>query len=411
MTEPRTTALQKLEWTMEDLPPGARISVHTVHTVDGATITGFLYVTDRTDTVLCLTHPREVFSTHYLIPELLQGRWAVWTQTCRAVGSDLRLEHEIAVLDVAAGTNFLHMHGFKRIILLGNSGGASLCALYNEQSMLAPQDRLKTTPAGRPTRLGETSLPQAAGVALLAPHPGQGVVLQNSIDPSVHDESDPLSTDDDLNFLDPRNGYRDGPLGSSYAPEFVTRFRAGQRIRVERLDQLARKLCSERKRLRATDLEAAGYAARAAAAHTPVMTIWRTDADLRCWDLSLDPSERRLGSVWGRNPFSSNFGAIGAGRFCTPDAWLSTWSGITSRANLFRTAPFVEQPCIQMEYTGDNAVFPEDATKIFSLVRANEKERHFVRADHFGRALHGGEPHGRADAGRLIRDWLSRTFG
>jgi phosphatidylglycerophosphatase C len=70
----------------------------------------------------------------------------------------LRLEHEIALLDVAAGINFLRDSGFKRIILGGNSGGASLYAFYNEQSLLEPARRLERTPGGRPTGLAKARL-------------------------------------------------------------------------------------------------------------------------------------------------------------------------------------------------------------------------------------------------------------
>jgi hypothetical protein len=405
-----TAGFRNAGWTLQDLPPSVRLSVHTLATVDGAAITGFLYSNGQPDIVLCLMHPREFLVTHYLIPELLFNGSAVWTQTSRAVGSDLRLEHEIALLDVAAGTSFLHAQGLTKIVLIGNSGGASLYSLYNEQSLLDPESRLNVTAAGRPTKLSEANMPVACGIAFVAPHPGQGVVLQHCIDPSVVNEADPLSTDPSLNFLDPRNGYRDGAQGSSYEASFVTRFREKQRARVERLDETAHALISARKKLRACVKAGDEFAARAAAAHTPIMTIWRTDADLRCWDLSLDPSDRHVGSVWGRDPFISNFGAVGAGRFCTPEAWLSTWSGITSRANLFRTAPAIEQPCIQIEYSGDNAVFPSDGAKIFSAIRSTLKERHTVPGDHHGRALRQGEAGGRARAGQLIRTWIAEQF-
>ena len=103
------------------------------------------------------------------------------------------------------------------------------------------------------------------------------------------------------------------------------------------------------------------------------MTIWRTDADLRCWDPSIDPSDRKLGSVWGKDPFATNYGAVGFARFCTPEAWLSTWSGHSSRANLFETAKAVQQPCLLIDYTGDNTVFPADCTAIFdTIASANE---------------------------------------
>ena len=410
MNDKETAGFRNAGWTMESLPPEVRLSVHTLLTFDGAAISGFLYSSGSADIVLCIMHPREFLVTHYLIPELLLGGWAVWTQTSRSVGFDLRLEHEVALLDVGAGMSFLHAQGFKTIILVGNSGGASLYALYNEQSLLAPEHRLEVTPAGRPTKLREATFPAASGIALIAPHPGQGVILQHCIDPSVTSEADPLSVDPRLNFLDPRNGYRDGPQGSSYDAGFVVQFREAQRARVERLDKAARAMISERRKSRESAKVANDFTVRAAGSHTPVMTIWRTDADLRCWDIALDPSDRLVGSVWGRDPFISNFGAVGAGRFCTPDAWLSTWSGISSRANLFRTGAAIEQPCIQIEYSGDSTVFPSDGTAIFSVIRSTSKERHIVRGDHHGRALQKGEPSGRAQTGRLVRAWVNEKF-
>ncbi len=104
------------------------------------------------------------------------------------------------------------------------------------------------------------------------------------------------------------------------------------------------------------------------------MTIWRTDADLRCWDPSIDPSDRKLGSVWGKDPFATNYGAVGFSRFCTPEAWLSTWSGHSSRANLFETATAVQQPCLLIDYTGDNTVFPADCAAIFDDHRVVEQD-------------------------------------
>src|SRR5262249_55381524 len=159
--------------------------------------------------------------------------------------NDLRLEHEIALLDVAAGINFLRDAGFGRVILVGNSGGASLYGFYNEQSLLAPERRLERTPGGRPTGLAKARMSTVDAVALLAPHPGQGIILQNCIDPSVTDEADPLSVDPTLDFVDERNGYRPGPAGSRYSQSFVASYRAAQRARVERLDALARDLIAE----------------------------------------------------------------------------------------------------------------------------------------------------------------------
>ena len=393
---------------MEGLPEGTEVSVHPLRTSDGAGVNGFLYSRGPTDTVLCIMHPREFLATHYLIPEILVAGRAVFTQTSRSVGSDLRLEHEVALLDVAAGIAFLRRAGFRRVILVGNSGGASLYGFYNEQSLLAPGDRLERTPGGRPTGLREADMPVVDGVAFVAPHPGQGIVLQNCIDPAVADESNPLSTIPELDFLDSRNGYKDD--GSKYEADFIERYRAAQTDRVARLDAVARDLIKERVAARKRFKDGGAREDRIAGAFAPSITVWRTDADLRCWDISIDPSDRKVGSVWSKDPFATNFGVVGFARFCTPESWLSTWSGLSSRANLARTAASVQQPCLFVEYTGDTVVFPADAERTWQAIPSPGKQRLRIQGDHHGQPLAPGEPPGRELAGQAVRDWLGQHF-
>ncbi len=405
-----TAGFRNAGWTMAGVPDGTEVSVHPLQTQDGAAVNGFLYRQGRSDTVLCIMHPREFLATHYMIPEILVSGRSVFTQTSRSVGSDLRLEHEVALLDVAAGIAFLRAQGFKRIILVGNSGGASLYGFYNEQSQLAPADRLARTPGGRTVDLAAADMPVVDGVILIAPHPGQGVVLQNCIDPAVADEADPLATVPELDFLASANGFRDGPDGSRYAADFITRYRAAQTDRVRRLDATAHRLIHTRLAARKRAKASGTREDRVAGAYSPAMTIWRTDADLRCWDLSIDPSDRSLGSVWSRDPFTTNFGVVGFARFCTPEAWLSTWSGVSSRAMLERTAASIRQPGLFIEYTGDSVVFPADAARIYAAIPFADKQRLRIRGDHHGKALAPGEPSGRQLAGEAVRDWLGQHF-
>lgn len=405
-----TAGFRNAAWTMGNLPPDVKVSVHPLQTADGAAVNGFLFAGASSDTVLCIMHPREFLATHYLVPEILQSGAAVFTQTSRSVGNDLRLEHEIALLDVAAGINFLRDAGFKRVILVGNSGGASLYGFYNEQSLLARDKRVERTPGGRPTGLAKARMSTVDGIVLVAPHPGQGVILQNCIDPSVTNEADGLSVDPALDFLDPRNGYRDGSGGSSYAPGFVARYRAGQLARVERLDNIAHDMIGERMSARKRGKDGANRDDRIKGAFTPAMTIWRTDADLRCWDLALDPSDRIIGSVWGKDPLASNYGVVGFARFCTPESWLSTWSAISSLANLLRTARAIEQPCLMLEYTADPILFPADAKAVYAAIGTSTKRSIRIRGNHHGMALAEGERPGREIAGEAIRGWLAETF-
>jgi hypothetical protein len=176
---------------------------------------------------------------------------------------------------------------------------------------------------------------------------------------------------------------------------------------VERIDAHARELLSIR--LRARQGLKAGDASRAArlqAAHTPIITVWRTDADLRCLDLSLDPSERPAGSVWGADMLASNYGAMGFGRLCTPESWLSTWSGVSSNAALEKTAPSIDVPTLLLEYTGDQTTFPQVIQEIYGWIGSADKQHLRVRGDHHGRALAPDEEPGRQAAAREIVGWL-----
>ncbi len=35
---------------------------------------------------------------------------------------------------------------------------------------------------------------------------------------------------------------------------------------------------------------------------------------------------------------------VGFGKVCMPESWLSTWSGLTSKASVLRCAPMIDQP-------------------------------------------------------------------
>ncbi len=285
-----TAGFLNTDWNPRDVPDGTITRNVVLRTADHAAVTGSLYLRGKPDTVVCVMHPREFMACHYLIPDIIEAGCAAWSQGSRSVGNDLRLEHEVALFDVAAGLTFLRRQGFRRIVLLGNSGGASLYAFYVQQSSLDGGRRIARTPGGRPTRLDALDMPEIDGFVFVAPHPGQGLLLMGCIDPSVTDERDPLSVDPALDALDPRNGFAEPPHSSRYSAVFLDRYRDAQKARVARLDAVARDLIAARMDARKTLKEGgADEGLRRRAAHTPIMTVWRTDADPRCFDLSLDP--------------------------------------------------------------------------------------------------------------------------
>lgn len=408
-----TAGFLNTDWNPRDIPSGTRTTNVVLRTQDHAATGGSLYEPAAgSDTVVCVMHPREFMACHYLIPDIVGAGFAAWSQSPRSVGNDLRLEHEFALHDVATGLKFLKSRGFRRIVLLGNSGGAGLYAFYVQQSGLLPEQRIARTPGGKPTRLAELQMPLVDGVVFVGPHPGQGALLMNCIDPSVIDENDPLSVEPSLDPLNRDNGYS-GSTGTRYDQSFVRRYRTAQRERVARIDDHARGLIEQRMSARRRVKDAGDSASiedRRLASHTPIINVWRTDADLRCFDLTLDPSDRKFGSLWGADPFASNFGAVGFARQCTPESWLSTWSALSSNATLEKTADAIAQPVLVIEYTGDQACFPGDVEAIYASIASRDKRHLRVRGDHHGRALSSDEEPGRLEAGRQLAQWLQHTF-
>ena len=405
----KTAGLRGASWNPELLPADMRSSVHVMATADGAQVLGYLHARGGENTAVMIMHPRELLVSHYMVPYLVGAGVACWVQGPRTVGNDLRLEHELALHDVAAGMVRLRELGFARIVLLGNSGGAPLFAFYNQQSLREGAHRIERTPGGRPTRLAEATMPAADGFIFIAPHPGQGKLLLNMIDPSVTDESDPLSIDPELDPFSAANGFRAAPDSAQYSDGFIARYRAAQRQRVERLDGFARSLIAARQDARKR-LKAGDAAAALPAALSGVFEVWRTDADLRSFDLRLDPSDRRWGSVWGAEPLASNLGSVGFARVCTPESWLSTWSGLSSNASFERCGSAIGQPAITIEYTGDNSVFPSDLDGIAETIGSGDRVRHRLRGNHHGQPLAGDEESGQQIAGALIVDWMRSRF-
>lgn len=403
-----TAGLRGAGWNQARMDRPFRTAPVVLRTADDQRTLGLLYSQSGHErTVVCFMHPREFTGTPYLVPDVLDAGCAAWVQAPRSIGTDLRLEHEAALLDVAAAMVHLRKLGFTRVVLLGNSGGAGLYAFYTQQALRAPDNRLTRTPGGRPVKLAEASMPAPDDLVFVSPHPGQGKLLMSGLDPSVVDENDPFSVDVTLDPFDPVNGFVPAPTSSHYTPEFVERYRAAQRTRVHRLDVRARELLAERASAKRQVAEGRGsLASRRRASHTPISLVWRTDADLRCWDLSLDPSDREVGTLWGRDPYASNYGSVGFARMVTPESWLSTWSGISSNASFEKCGAEVTLPSFIIEYTGDQAAFPSDMEAIYAGLGASARRRERVRGNHHGQPLADGEESGQALAGRLLQEWL-----
>ncbi len=390
------------EWHREP-PADTRCEPLRLDTADRAVAHGWLYRRGGEDTVVCLMHPRANFSRHYVVPGLLEAGFAVLCINSRWLNNDATLIHEQVLLDVAAGLDAVRSR-YERVVLCGNSGGGSLFTFYLSQALAAPEARLRETAAGDPLPLGRFELPGADAMIYLAAHPGEGHYLLRAIDPSVVDEGDPVSCDPALDMYDPRNGFAEPPKPSRYSPEFVSAYRTAQRARIERIDAEARRRVALRRLARARWKTTGAREDRRRTIATDFLLVYRTDADPRYVDLSLDASGRDYGSLWGVRPDWINYGAVGFSRVVAPEAWLSTWSGLASRAEIATTGPRMTLPALMVSYRGDNCIFPSDNELIAAALGSDDLSRVEIDGDHYGFPAETG----RDAAVAALVDWLKR---
>jgi alpha-beta hydrolase superfamily lysophospholipase len=70
-----------------------------------------------------------------------------------------------------------------------------------------------------------------------------------------------------------------------------------------------------------------------------------------------------------------NMAAMGFARTCTPRAWLSTWSGLSSRADLRVNVAAFDEPTLFVHATRDREVyFDLDVRRPFELAAARDKK-------------------------------------
>ena len=330
---------------------------------DGGVSRGILWLPPvgrpQPSTVIALAHPRADFAIHYACPLLAAAGFAVCGFGTRYANNDTDCVHETAAADVRAMVAQLRARGFANVVLLGNSGGGSLMSLAVAEA--------------------EDPVGICDGFIALAAHPGEGVFMLQVIDPSVTDEDDPFSRDPALDMYDPINGYRTWPQPCSYHPSWVSGYRVAQRARVARIDERAKATDVERDRWRqqAKTLEHGSgewLDARRRAVHFPHMLIHRTLADPAYLDLSIDPDDRALGTIFAwPDPFIANSGFGGLARVMTARGWLSTWSGLSSPAQVATNLPAVTQPTIVVHPTADTEIRLRQATAIFDASGAQDR--------------------------------------
>jgi pimeloyl-ACP methyl ester carboxylesterase len=380
-------------WPMPEDDPGVEIPRESIRLVspDGALVRGVLWTPPngkKWKTAVILSHPRGDFSVHYAAPLLAAAGYAVLGFGTRYMNNDTDCLHEACTVDVETVYNEMKRRGAEAVVLLGNSGGGSLMALAHAERGIGD------------------------GWVGMAAHPGEGVFMLQVIDPSVADESDPFSTVPELDMYNPDNGWRPWPEPCVYDKEWLTRYRAAQVERVARIDAIAKASIAESidsgSRLRGVDNQTQTVQwreLRRRAVFTKYMVIYRTLADPAYLDLSIDPDERPMGSLFAfPDPFDANYGRGGLGRSMTARGWLSTWSGLSSHAKLADTMPKVKVPTLLIHPTADTEIRIWQAKEIVDNSGAADKTYIEMKG-----APHYLEGH-RREALAHVADWLGRRF-
>jgi alpha-beta hydrolase superfamily lysophospholipase len=384
-------------WPLPEDDPGVEIPRESIRLVspDGALVRGVLWTPPGGKpwkTAIILSHPRGDFSVHYACPLLAAAGYAVLGFGTRYQNNDTDCLHESCIVDVQTVHDEMIRRGAEAVVLLGNSGGGSLMAL------------------------AQAELGIGDGWVGMAAHPGEGVFMLQVIDPSVADEHDPFSTVPELDMYHPDNGWRPWPEPCVYDREWLTRYRQAQIERVARIDAVAKASIAESTDALGRLRHVVGQGDKSSdpvtyrefrrrAVFAQYLTIYRTLADPAYLDLSIDPDERPMGSLFAfPDPFDANYGRGGLARTMTARGWLSTWSGLSSHAKLADTMPRVTVPTLLIHPTADTEIRVWQAEEIVRNAGAADVTYVPMKG-----APHYLEGH-RREALAIVADWLEKRF-
>jgi pimeloyl-ACP methyl ester carboxylesterase len=307
---------------------------------------------------IMLCHPTANFLGHYALAGLAERGFGAIGLTTRYVGNDTSLIMENCLLDMGAMVNYLYERGYAAVVLVGNSGGASIVPYYQAQ---ARQPTVTHAPGGGPD-LTTASLRPVDSIVMLNAHPSRATLSTEWLDPAIVDEHHTFRRDRSLDMYSPENG-------PPFSPEFVARYREAQIARNRRITAWARE-------------QLAGLGT---VGHGPsglgdlAFVIQGTAADLRFLDASIDPSDREVGrTLWGL-PQVANYMPAGISRVTTLRSWINQWSIDDTLANSLRWLPEIDVPVSVILGTADVSVLPAMAQQMHdAAIRAPVRDLRFV---------------------------------
>lgn len=311
----------------------------------------------RPKVALIATHYNVDFTEHYSAPYFANRGFGFLGWNTRFRGAEDQFILENALIDISVGVKWLREEaGVETVVILGNSGGGSLMGAYQAEAIAPTFAASMKGPAADAL----AALPAADLYISLNAHAGRPEVLTAWMDASVVDETDPTKTDASLDPFNPDNG-------PPYSPEFITRYRAAQRARNQRITDWAK-----------------AELVRVNAAGIPdiLFPLYRTWADLRFMDPAIDPSDRPCPGCYPGDPRVANR-FPGIGRSNSLKTWLSMWSLETSKCNGREQLAKFDLPALVVQSTGDMGVFPCDAEVIHNAIASKDKTLEMIPGAHY----------------------------
>lgn len=298
------------------------------------------------DTAVIVVHPSSNFMAHYALVDWARRGVDAIGMTTRYLGNESTLLLENCVLDIGAVIRAARDEGYARVILVGNSGGGGLAALYQEQ---AEQPSITSAPCGGGPDLTAADLPPADGLVMLMAHPGRASVLTEKLDGAILDEHDPFVRDLELDLF---AAGREVP----FAPEFLARYAASQQARNDRISAWAREQLDH------------VLATTGGRVHDLPFVVHGTHADPRALDSTLDPSDRPVGRTQWGPPDVANLIPATLGHYTSLRSWLSQWSDRYSNGNGPDRLRRVSAPVHVIYGTADPGCYPGHARALYEAV-------------------------------------------
>jgi pimeloyl-ACP methyl ester carboxylesterase len=310
------------------------------------------------DVAVMLCHPTANFLGHYALAGLAQRGLGAIGFTTRYVGNDTSLIMENCLLDMGAMVRLLYERGYSYVVLVGNSGGASIVPYYQAQ---ARYPTVAEPPGGGPD-LTQAALRPVDGIMMLNAHPSRATLSSEWLDPAIVDELRPFERDPSLDMYNKGNA-------PPFSPDFVTRYRDAQLARNRRIAAWARAQLGQ--------LGTPGHGP--SGLEDLAFVVHGTAADLRFLDASIDPGDREMGvTLWGSPPVA-NYMPAGISRVTTLRSWINQWSIDDTNADSLRWLPEIEVPVGVIQGTADVTVLPAMAQQMHdAALRAPVRDLHFV---------------------------------